>query len=105
MRNVRRKQVEQNRKRRDIVFLTFGILLFIYLTVNIFIGDSGLLKYLELKSIKENLLIETSAIKKQNRDIKGQVETLENEPDTVEGLARDYGLTKKGEWIFKFEDE
>lgn len=104
MRNVRRKQVEKNRKRRDIIFLTFGILLFIYLTVNIFIGDSGLLKYLELNSIKDELIIETAAIEKQNKDIKGQVETLENEPDTVEGLAREYGLTKEGEWVFKFEE-
>ncbi|HDH04306.1 MAG TPA: septum formation initiator family protein [Nitrospirae bacterium] len=104
MRNVRRKQVEEGRKRKKLVCLTFGILLFIYFTLTIIIGENGLLRYLKLKSTRDTLLAETKAIGKRNQDIKSQVEALRNEPDLVEELAREYGLTRKGELIFKFED-
>ncbi|GBD97636.1 MAG TPA: septum formation initiator family protein [Nitrospirae bacterium] len=104
MRNIRRKQVEHNRKRKRLVCLTFGILLFIYFTLTIIIGENGLLRYLELKSTRDTLLTETKAIGKQNQDIKSQVEALKNEPDLVEEFARQYGLTREGELIFKFED-
>ena len=50
-------------------------------------------------------MAETAAMKKQNEDANSQVEALQNEPDRVEELAREYGLTKKGELIFKFEDK
>lgn len=104
MRNIRHKQVEDNRKRKRLVHLTFGILLFIYFTLTISIGENGLLRYLKLKSARDTLLMETKAIGKQNQDIKSQVEALKNEPDLVEELAREYGLTREGELIFKFED-
>ena len=105
MRNVRRKQVADDRKKRRLIYLTFGIMLFIYLTLNMIIGENGLLKYIQLRSMKNRLHAETSAMKKQNEDARSQIETLENEPDQVEEFAREYGLTKKGEWIFKFEDQ
>ena len=63
-----------------------------------------MLRYLKLKSTRDTLLAETKAIGKRNQDIKSQVEALRNEPDLVEELAREYGLTRKGELIFKFED-
>ena len=105
MRNVRRKQVADDRKKRRLIYLTFGIMLFIYLTLNMIIGENGLLKYIQLRSMKNRLRAETSAMKKQNEDARSQIEALENEPDRVEEFAREYGLTKKGEWIFKFEDQ
>jgi cell division protein FtsB len=105
MRNVRRKQVDHRRKRRRLIFVTFGILSIIYLSFSLIFGESGLLRYLELKSTRDKLLAESNAIEKQNEEIKGLIETLENEPDLVEELAREYGLTKEGELIFKFEDE
>lgn len=105
MRNVRRKQVEHNRKKRHLVFLTIGVLLFIYLTFNLIAGESGLLKYLDLRSKRDKLLSETLIIRKQNKDIEDEVQTLEKNPDRVEEFAREYGLTKDGELIFKFEDK
>ncbi len=105
MRNVRRQQVQQSRKRIRLVLVTFAILLFIYLTVNIIIGENSLLQYIKLKSIRDKLLMETVAIEKQNEDIKGQIETFKKDPQLIEEFAREYGLTKKGELIFKFEDK
>ncbi|MBI4683265.1 MAG: septum formation initiator family protein [Nitrospirae bacterium] len=105
MRNVRRKQVEENRKKRQVVYLTFAILLFVYLTLNMIIGENGLMKFIELKSEINRMLAETATIEKQNQDVTNRIETLKNNPDGVEELAREHGLTKKGELIFKFKDQ
>jgi len=105
MRNVRRKQVDLNRKRRKVVFLTFGILLSIYLTFSLVFGENGLIRYIKLKSTRNNLMADTMVVKDRNQDIKNQIEALENEPEVVEELAREYGLTKKGELIFKFDSK
>jgi cell division protein FtsB len=105
MRNVRYRQVQENRKKRRLVYLTFGILLVVYMTVNMIIGDNGLLKYMKLRSMKDVLLAETLTLKKQNEDSSNQIESMENEPERVEELAREYGLTKQGELIFKFDNE
>jgi cell division protein FtsB len=105
MRNIRRQQVDQNRKRRKVVFLTFGILLSIYLTFTLVFGDNGLISYLKLKSTKNGLQAETIVVKDRNNDIRNQIEAIEKEPEIVEELAREYGLTKKGELIFKFDSQ
>ncbi len=96
MRNVRRKQVDQNRKRRKVVFLTFGILLSIYLTFSLIFGENGLIRYIKLKSTRDSMMAETIVVKDRNKDMKDQIEAVENEPEVVEELAREYGLTKKG---------
>ena len=105
MRNVRRKQVDLNRKRRKVVFLTFGILLSVYLTFTLVFGENGLIRYFKLKSTRNNLMADTIVVKDRNKDMKNQIEALENEPEVVEELAREYGLTKKGELIFKFDSK
>ncbi|MEN8262079.1 MAG: septum formation initiator family protein [Nitrospirota bacterium] len=105
MRNVRRQQVKQNRKARKLIYLTFGILLFIFMSVNMIVGKNGLLRYLKLKSTKDRLITETILIEKQNADIRNQTGALGNESDIVEELAREYGMTKEGELIFKFKDK
>jgi cell division protein FtsB len=105
MRDIRRKQVEHNTKRRQLIYLTVGILLFIYFSFTIVVGENGLLKYIELRSKRDKLLAETRIIKKQNEDIYGDLNKLEKDPDLMEERAREYGLTKDGELIFKFEDK
>ncbi len=105
MRNVRRRQVQQGRKRRRVVFVTFAILLSIYMTVNMIIGENGLLKFMKLTTARDKLLTETAAIKKQNNEIRGRIESLKKDPGLIEEFAREYGLTKEGEVVFKFEDK
>ncbi len=105
MRNVRRKQVDLNRKRRKIVFLTFGILLSIYLTFSLVFGENGLIRYIKLKTTRDSLMAETIVVKDRNKDLKDQIDAVENEPEVVEGIAREYGLTKEGELIFKFDSK
>jgi cell division protein FtsB len=105
MRNLRRQQIKYDRKRKRIIFLTVGVLVSVYLTFTLIAGENGLLRYVELKSVKDSLLAETAMIERQNEEIKNQIETLKNNPEMIEELAREYGLTKKGEWIFKFEKQ
>jgi len=105
MRNIRRKKVNHDRKIKHLVFITSGVLMVIYLTLNLTAGDNGLLKYLKLKSTKEKLLAETMAMQNQNVDIQKQIEILEKDPAVIEERAREYGLTKEGELIFKFNDQ
>lgn len=104
MRNVRRKQVEQKKKRYHLVFLTFGVLVTIYLTVTLIIGDNGLMRYLELKETRDRLLTENQVLEQHNDNIKNEIESVESEPAMIEEMAREYGFTKDGELIYKFED-
>ena len=105
MRNVRRKQVDLNRKRRKVVFVTFGILFSIYLTFILVFGENGLIRYIKLKSTRNNMMADSIVVRDRNQDIKDQIEAVENEPEVVEELAREYGLTKEGELIFKFDSK
>ena len=105
MRNVRKNQLKNSKKRRQIVYLTISLLLFIYLTFIMIVGDNGLLKYIKLKSARDKMLAENIIISEQNGDMNARIESYDDEPDNFEGLAREYGLTKEGELIFKFNDK
>ncbi len=105
MRNIRRQQVQQSRKRKKIIYLTFGILLFIFLTVTMITGKNGLIRYMKLRTTRDRLLAETMLIEKQNNDINSQIGSLKNKNEIIEELAREYGMTKEGELIYKFEDK
>jgi cell division protein FtsB len=83
--------------------MTIGVLLMIYLTLDLVAGDNGLLRYLELKSIRDQLTIETVSLEQRNRDIRSQIEAFENEPERIEELAREFGMTKEGELVFRFD--
>ncbi len=105
MRNIRRQQVQQSRKRKKIIHITFGILLFIFLTVTMTTGKNGLVRYLKLKTTRDRLLAETMLIEKQNNEINSQIGSLKNKNEIIEELAREYGMTKEGELIYKFGDK
>jgi cell division protein FtsB len=105
MRNSRRKEVEAQKKRKRTVFLTCGILIIGYLFFNLIFSDNGLLKYLNLKSIKNNLTAETENLKRQNEEAKKQIEKIKQNPILLEEEARKQGLTREGEIIFKLKDD
>ncbi|MBI5050777.1 MAG: septum formation initiator family protein [Nitrospirae bacterium] len=80
-------------------------MLFLYLTFSLIFGENSLEKYMKLKSNKAMLLTEINQIKKQNKDIRKQINTFKKDPNLVEELAREQGLTKDGEIIFKYKNE
>ncbi len=105
MHSARQEQLKYKKKIKKIVLLTICILAFIYLSLTIIFGENGLLRYVKLKSTKANLSAETKRIKEQNKEIKRQIEIIKKKPDIIEELAREQGLTREGELIFKYEDK
>jgi cell division protein FtsB len=77
----------------------------IYLTFSFVFGENGLIRYIKLKSTRDSMMADTIVVRDRNQNIKSQIEALENGSEVVEELAREYGLTKKGELIFKFESK
>lgn len=104
MRNRRRQEVELRRKIKRIVLSTLGVLIFIHLTLSLIFGESGLLRYIRLKSITAKLQSEVDLIKRQNEEIKRQTEALKKDQNLIEEFARQQGLTREGELTFKYED-
>ncbi len=97
-------QVRAEMKKRRLVFLTFFILCFIYLSISLVFGDMGLLKYLELKKTKKNLEKQVVEINRQNEAIKSQIQLLREDPFYKEKLAREeFGLAKPDEYIFQYD--
>ena len=105
MRNVRKEQLKNSKKGRQIVYLTISTLLFIYLTFIMIVGENGLMRLIKLKATRDKMLTENIIIKQQNEDMHARIESYGSAPEQYEGLAREYGLTKEGELIFKFEDK
>ncbi len=102
--NLLRKQVVSEVKKRRLIFFTFVVLSFLYLTTSLFFGDAGLLRYIELNRTKKNLEKQLIEINMQNEQIRTQIRLLKEDPFYKEKLAREeFGLAKPDEYIFKYE--
>ena len=102
--NLLRKQVLSEVKKKRLIFLTFVVLCFIYLSISLVFGDMGLFRYLELNRTKKNLESQLSEINRQNEQLKTQLKLLKEDPFYREKLAREeYGLSKPNEYIFQYD--
>jgi len=102
--NLLRKQVLYEVKKKKLIFLTFVILSFIYLSISLVFGDMGLIRYLELNRTKKNLENQLSDINRQNEKLRTQLKLLKEDPFYREKLAREeYGLSKPNEYIFQYD--
>jgi len=102
--NLLRKQVLSEVKKKRLIFLTFVVLSFIYLSISLVFGDMGLFRYLELNRTKMNLESQLSEINRQNEQLRTQLKLLKEDPFYREKLAREeYGLSKPNEYIFQYD--
>ena len=102
--NLLRKQVVSEVKKRRLIFFTFVVLSFLYLTISLLFGDVGLLRYLELNRTKRGLEKQLVEINRQNEQIRTQIRLLKEDPFYKEKLAREeFGLARPDEYIFKYE--
>ncbi len=99
-----RNQVRSEIKKRNLVFFTFFILCFIYLSISLVFGEMGLFRYIELNKTKNNLEKQIVDINRQNEQIKAQIKSLKDDPFYKEKLAREeFGLAKPDEYIFQYD--
>jgi cell division protein FtsB len=102
--NLLGNQVRAEMKKRRLVFVTFVILSFIYLSISLLFGDMGLFTYIGLNKTKKNLEKQVVEINRQNEEIKAQITLLKEDPFYKEKLAREeFGLAKPGEYIFQYD--
>ncbi len=102
--NLLRKQVVSEVKKRRLIFFTFVVLSFLYLSISLVFGDVGLLRYFELNRTKKGLEKQLFEINRQNEQIRTQIKLLKEDPFYKEKLAREeFGLARPDEYIFKYE--
>ncbi len=99
-----RRQVEQVKRRNNLIFFSFVAVALIYLLGAIIFSDMGLLKYHKLQKTKLSLEKEISLLEGDNRKIKAEVKALKEDPFYIEKHAREeFGLSRPGEYIFQFQ--
>jgi cell division protein FtsB len=60
--------------------------------------------FLRMQNKKSQLTEEIQNFKEQNADLLKEAEALRNDPEHIEGLARErLGMIQKGELIYQFE--
>ncbi len=102
--NLLRKQVVSEVKKRRLIFFTFVVLSFVYLSISLIFGDAGLMRYLELNRTKNGLEKQLVEINRQNEQIRTQIKLLKEDPFYKEKFAREeFGLAKPDEYIFQYE--
>jgi cell division protein FtsB len=101
---VLRDQVRSEMKKRKLIFVTFFVLCFIYLTISLLFGDNGLFRYRELTRTKENLRQQLVEINEQNEQIKTQIKLFKEDPFYREKFAREeFGLARPDEYVFQYD--
>ena len=99
-----RKQVATELKLRRYAFLTFLILSFAYLFVNLVFSDTGLLRYLQLRENRSALGEELKLLSEENEVLRSSVITYRDNNFYVEKHAReDFGLAGPDEYIFIYK--
>ncbi len=99
-----RKQVTSEIKKRRLIVFTLMFLSLLYLAITFMFGNSGFLRYLELKEKRGHLGQEVKAIEAGNSRLRSDVKQLKENPFYVEKHAReDLGMARPDEYVFKYE--
>jgi len=102
--NLLKNQVKAEMKKRRLIFLTFVVLSFVYLSINLVFGDMGLVRFSELNRTRADIEKQIADINKQNAQLKTQINLLKEDPFYREKFAREeYGLAKPDEYIFQYD--
>lgn len=103
MSELRRQVLSEIRKRR-LIFSTFAILTSIYIIFIFVFGESGLIKYMEMKGKKARLEREIKEIEIANEGLRKELRLLKENPFYIEKYAREeYRMARPDEFIFRYE--
>lgn len=99
-----RRQVLSEIKRRRLIFITIAILTLSYISIIFVFGDSGLIKYIEMKEKKAKLEKEIKEIELMNVRLRKELQLLKENPFYIEKYAREeYRMARPDEYIFMYE--
>lgn len=104
--NLLRKQIENERWKKKVVVYTLLLLVVAYLFFNLLFDDTGVIKYIHLKSTEQRLLREIASIQRENDRIQDEIKNLESNPFYIEKHAReDLNFARPDEFIFLYGPE
>lgn len=99
-----RRQVLSEVKKRRLIFITLSVLTFLYIILIAVFGDSGLIKYIELREKKAELHREIMEIDITNKGLRQELQLLKENPFYIEKYAREeYHMARPDEYIFMYE--
>ncbi len=102
--NLLRKQVVSEIKKKRLIIFILIVLSFIYLGLNLLLGDAGFLRYRELLSKKTYIEKEIAEVEKENIQTKTKLKSLKENPFYSEKYAREeFGLARPDEYIFQYD--
>lgn len=102
---------KRSRKSRNVLMSTatwvvLAVLFLAAIVLDAFFSDTGILKVWQLDQEYRQEQAEVEAIRLDNAQLRGQIETLEASPAAVEELAREeMYLSKPGEDVYLFTEE
>ncbi len=102
--NLLRRQVYNEKKKRNLVFYTILVIVSVYLLWSLVFDDNGLIRYYELKEKKSALIKEIASLNNETSRLQEEVELLKKDPFYIEKKAREeLNMSKPDEYIFLFE--
>jgi len=100
------RQVRAEKKKRNYVFWTVGLLSLFYMFAVLMFGDMGYLNYRNLKNKSRSMKARIAQVRQENTRMKAMLDNYRKNDYLVEKHAREeFGLAKKDEYIFLFQDE
>jgi len=100
------RQVRAEKKRRNYVFWTITLLSLFYMFAVFMFGDMGYLNYRKLKGRSGSMKGQITDVRQENARMKALLENYRKNDYLMEKHAREeFGLARKDEYIFLFEEE
>ena len=91
--------------RRRVVHLLL-VFVTLVLVIDALIGEKGLVQSMRARRQYEEVAASLEALRRENASLRDQVRRLNEDPSTIEGLAREeLGLIRPGEVVFILKDE
>jgi len=98
-----RRNLLQDRK--TIQITAAAIILLILLWV-VFSSHTGIVRFFQANREKEAVLTANKDLEEKNKQLQDEIDRLENDPATIEEVARkQFGLIKKNEIIYDFSNQ
>jgi len=88
---------------RKSIQLTAALIILLVLLWVVFSSSTGIVRFLQANNERKATQTANKNLEQKNRQLQNEVDRLENDPSTIEEVARkQFGLIKKNEIIYDF---